>query len=143
MNNNLSPEDFVKTLPVASTAPHDISHGITPLPPTALLSEAERLRLEKMAANGEQPVERAPADKEQELNLYEDGSCTKHCARPGSYPQRIIVDGAGRHLAITKDEVIADWICNACNLMVIASKQAESEGRPLQIMHTPIVLPEQ
>lgn len=138
MNNNQSPSDFVASLPIASTVPHEIASGDTPLPPTALLSEVERLRLDKLAASGEQPIERS---REEQITTFEDGSCVKHCARPGSDTQRIIVEATGRQLAIAKDENIAEWICNACNLMVLASLKAEADGVPLQIFHKPIELP--
>lgn len=141
MSNNESPQDFIENLPVASTVERDISQGKASLPPTALLGEAERRRLEKLAESGEQPVEPSKPDKSEDITCFSDGSVVKYLPRPGS-TQCVIVEATGKHLAITKDANIADWICNACNLMVFASAKAEIEGRPLQIFHTPVALPE-
>lgn len=138
--NNQSPEDFVKSLPVASTVSHDITHGDTPLPPTALLSEAERNRLQKLADAGEQPVERAPASREEELTTFDDGSVFKFFPRPGSTTQCILVDASGKQVAIVKDENMAEFLCNACNLFVVAQLKCEADGKPMQIFTKPVLL---
>lgn len=139
--SNQSPEEFVKTLPVASTVPHDISSGEVSLPPTALLGEAERRRLEKLAASGEQAVERPPADKEQTLELFEDGATVKWLPRPGSPTQCLIVDASGKHLAIARDENIADFICNSINTFVVATSKNNDTDNPIKLMHPPIEIP--
>lgn len=141
--NNQSPEDFIKSLPVVSTVPHDISQGDTPLPPTSLLSEAERKRLDKLAASGEQPVERPPADKEQELCLFEDGATVKWLPREGFGPQCLLVDASGKTLAIIKDSVISDFVANAINTFVVATAKNNDTDNPIRIMHKPLALPEQ
>lgn len=138
--NNQSPEDFVKSLPVVSTVGHDITHGDTPLPQTALLSEAERNRLQKLAETGEQPVERVPASREEELTTFDDGSVFKFFPRPGSTTQCLLVDASGKQIAVVKDENMADFLCNAANLFVLAQLKHEADGTQMQIFTKPVLL---
>lgn len=143
--NNQSPEDFVKSLPVVSTVSHDITHGETPLPQTALLSEAERNRLQKLADAGEQPVEPVPAGREETLTTFDDGSVFKFFPRPvlPGYPkstQQVLVDASGKQIAIVKDENMAEFLCNACNLFVLAQLKHEADGTQMQIFTKPVIL---
>lgn len=140
--SNQSPDDFVKTCPVASTVPHEIASGDTPLPPTCLLGAAERQRLDKLAASGEAPVERPPEDRTDVCQSFSDGSFFKWLPREGFGSQCLLVDAAGQSIAIVKNANLADFLANAVNLFAAAQLKHEAEGTQMRIFHEPVVLPE-
>lgn len=141
MSNSDSPQDFISKLPPAPLVEPNIIDGHTPMPPTALLSEAERKRLQELAANGSAPVEPIPADREEELTTFEDGSVFKFMPRLGSATQQILLDATGKQIAIVKDENMAEFLCNACNLFVLAQLKHEADGTQMQILTKPIIIP--
>jgi hypothetical protein len=138
MSNN---ENQPSKLPPAPLSKPDITEGVTPLPSTALLSEAERKRLQELAASGQAPVEPVASDKEETITTFEDGSVFKYIPRAGSATQQIIVDATGKQIAIVKDDNLAEFLCNAANLFVLAQLKHEHDGTQMQIVSKPIIFP--
>lgn len=141
MSNNESPDNFISKLPPAEIVRPDITEGVIPMPPTGLLSESERRRLDELAKTGQAPVEPSAPEKTDELTTFEDGGVFKYMPRPGSTSQCILVDAAGQQIAIVKNENLADFLVNACNLFVRAQIKHEIEGTPMQVVHTPRIIP--
>lgn len=133
MNN-----DTPSKLPSAPLVKPDITDGAAILPPTGLLSEAERRRLDELSTTGQTPSE--PSEPV-EIQSFSDGSFFKFTPRPGSASQQILVDAMGQQIAIVKNEELADFIANAVNLFALAQLKHEAEGTQMQIVQRPIIFP--
>lgn len=124
--------------PLVNADPTDIAQGVTPLPPTSLLSTEELARLNAGIAG---------PGKEDDITTFEDGSVFKYIPRPvppGSpvvTEQCIIVEATGQQIAIVKNANLAEFICNGVNLFVLGSLKAEADGIPLSIVRRPIIIP--
>jgi hypothetical protein len=134
-------ENQPSKLPAAPLVQPDITEGVTPLPATSLLSESERKRLEELAATGEAPIVIKAPGAGDEIATFEDGSVFKYMPRPGPTEHQILVDASGKQYGIIRNENLADFICNACNMFVLAQIKCEAEGKAMEIVHTPRIIP--
>lgn len=76
------------------------------------------------------PEAHAAAEREQDHYYnFDDGTLAKYLPRPGHAPQQIIADAKGRMLCLARNEHTADLICNGINFLVLATAQAQADGK--------------
>lgn len=115
-----------------------MSNNNIPLPPTAL------------AAPSVQILDNLPADllalkaAEQavvEFTPFPEGGYFKYAHHKGHPPQCIVVDAAGTSLCIARNEDVAEFICNSCNALVIASLLNKVQDQKIVEPGSPLILP--
>lgn len=114
----------------------------TPLPPTALTPEIQIL--DGPAADtalAELAKLKVREEDATEFTLFPDGSLAKYFPRPGFAPQVLLVDATGAQLGVLRNEDIGNLVCNALNLLVIASKVNEVQAQTIVQPGSPIILP--
>lgn len=116
-----------------------MSDSNIPLPPTALAPEIQIL--DGPAADTALAALKAREEDATEFTLFPDGSLAKYFPRPGFAPQVLLVDATGAQLGVLRNEDIGNLVCNALNLLVIASKVNEVQAQTIVQPGSPIILP--
>lgn len=116
-----------------------MSDSNIPLPPTALAPEIQIL--DGPAADTALAALRAKEEAATEFTLFPDGSLAKYFPRPDFAPQVLLVDATGAQLGVLRNQDVGELICNALNLLVIASKVNAVQEQAIVQPGSPIILP--
>lgn len=117
-----------------------MSNNNIPLPPTAIqLAPGEVKILDGLPAD--LLALKVAEQSKIEFTPFADGSYFKYVPRVKFEPQAIIVDADGTQLAVARNFDIADFICNSCNALVIASLLNKVQDEKIVQPGSPIILP--
>lgn len=73
------------------------------------------------ASDGAGRTFQAEPAKQDEFNLFPDGTLMKWMDRPGFEPQCALFDGKGRQFGVVRNPAVADLICNGVNYLHLAA----------------------
>lgn len=121
-----------------------MSNNNIPLPPTALtLAPGEVKILDGAAADTALTALALLKAEEQviEFTPFKEGGYFKYAPHKGHPPQCIVVDAAGTNLCIARNNDVADFICNSCNALVLASLLNKVQDDKIVQPGSPIILP--
>lgn len=108
-----------------------------PLPPTAIAPEVKILS----GVEADLLALKVSEQSKVEFTMFPDGSFFKYVPRTGFEPQCLIVDAERVQIAVARNTDIAEFLCNACNCLVIASKMNAVQEQKIVQPGSPLILP--
>lgn len=117
-----------------------MSNSNIPLPPTAIALAPGEVKI-LTGAEADLLALKVAEQAVIEFTPFPEGGYFKYVPRAKFEPQCLIVDSAGTQIAVARNVDIADFLCNSCNALVIASLLNKVQDEKIVQPGSPIILP--